>query len=235
MSALHKVMRTGLLLAGAFALIAAPVAAQNAGRIVLTPFIGGYVPSGNVGTFETTEEGTTITSRAKHQSTFTIGGTGSYWLNDRWAIEAGVAYTPSDVKVSASAPLGGGAFGLSDSEHARIWMGSLRAMVNVMPATSSFRLRLGAGPAVINHGGKAYKTTTDQKMTGLTNYGGAFSLCTRIPLYRSLGIRLRAEDYVYQTNFKVNDRLDPTASFNLGRKTQNDVVLSAGLQIGFTP
>jgi len=225
-------------MAAALSLVAVvPVvaAAQPSHRIVLTPYIGAYLPSADVGGFSMTEQGTAVRAKIAHKNTLAFGGTGSYWLNDRWALELGAAYSPSDVKVTAGAPIEGGTFSMSDKEHANLWLGSAKAMVNLLPSTSNWRLRFGFGPAVISRGGKAFKEDAEGKVTGKTNYGGAFSLCTRVPVTGPFAIRLRAEDYLYQTNFKFVDKVDPTASFNLGRKTQNDFVLSAGLQFGFQP
>lgn len=235
MSRIHSIVRSGSMALGVLALAAAVASAQSARKVVLTPYVGAFMPASDIGSFSASEEGTTATAKVKHKNTLVIGGNGSYWFSERWGMEFGAAYSPSDAKVTYSAPVSGGEFAVGDKEHAHVWLGTAKAMLNLTPASSAWRVRLGAGPAVIAHGGKAYRDDADQKVTGKTNYGGAFSLCTRIPLTGPFAIRLRAEDYVYQSNVKVIDKLDPTASFNLGKKTQNDFVLSMGLQFGFTP
>jgi hypothetical protein len=89
------------------------------------------------------------------------------------------------------------------------------------------------GPAIINRGGTAYKDDEEGKFSGLTNVGGAASLCTRIPITGRVALRLRAEDYVYQSRLKFRDAADPTGSPSFDKKLQNDLIFSAGLQIGF--
>jgi hypothetical protein len=107
-------------------------------------------------------------------------------------------------------------------------------MVGIVPIGDDAQLRFGVGPAIVNHGGKAYRAGDEGKFTGLTHLGGAVSLCTRIPMTELLAIRLRAEDYMYQSQLKVRAAgLDATQSVTFDKRFQHDFMLSAGLQLGF--
>lgn len=232
MSSARKVFGLSVTVAALVA-VSQPAVSQTMHRLVVTPYVGAYMPAADVGRASVSENGTSAEFALRHKNTLALGGTASYWLSDRWAVEVGAAYSATDVKASTSVPFGNGALGISGKEHANLWLGSAKAMVNLMPAASDFRLRFGFGPAVISRAGKAYRSDSETSVSGKTSYGGAFSLCTRVPVRGPLALRLRAEDYLYQSNLKIRDKGDPSASMSFGRRTQNDFVLSAGLQIGF--
>lgn len=230
---LARMHRCGVLLA----VVAASATAQEQearGKMVLTPYAGVFVPSTDVAQFDLGAGSSSISAALKQKTGFALGATGNYWLNDRFAIELGGAYVMSDAKgtVALDDPTGG--FFGSEAQSAHLWLGTAKLMMNLMPATSDFRLRLGVGPAIINRGGPAYKSDEETKVSGLTDFGGAVSLCTRIPIAGAIAVRLRGETYLYQSQLKIVDRSDPGSSFNFDRRFQSDFVFSAGLQFGFS-
>jgi hypothetical protein len=115
-------------------------------------------------------------------------------------------------------------------EGSKIYAGSAKLMFQVFPLTSRFNMRLGAGPAIIKHTGKAYEADTFGEFSELTSVGAVFSGCTRLALTDNLGLRLRVENYTYGAQPKyTNWRRSTTTSF--ASQQQSDYVISAGLQL----
>lgn len=234
---LTRLLRRGVAGAAVLAVMAAGTAVgqdlESRGRIVITPYAGVFVSGGDVAEIDLAAGGTRMVAALKQQTGLALGATGSYWLNDRFSLEAGGSYVMSDAKGTVALNDPTGHFFGGQAQTAHLWMGTAKLMMNLMPSTSEFRLRLGAGPAVINRGGPAYKSDDEVKISGLTDWGGAVSLCTRIPITGALGLRLRGESYLYESRLKVIDRSDPTGGYLFGKKFQTDFVFSAGLQFAF--
>lgn len=217
--------------AGLAIIVPGLAAAQLAGSVVVTPYVGLYTPSTNLGDISASAGGNAASLKFKHQTAAAFGANVSYWFNERFALEGGAAYVASDLKGTAALNELGSLTAGSETQNAHLWLGSAKVMVQLLPAASDFNLRFGIGPAIISRGGTAYKEDAGVKLTGLTDYGAAMSLCSRLPLTRSVAIRLRAEDYMYQSKIGWRDATDPTANFDLGAKMQHDFVFSAGLQL----
>jgi hypothetical protein len=217
--------------AGLAIIVPGIVGAQIAGSVIVTPYAGLYVPSTEVGAVSASAAGTSVNMKLKHNTGAALGANVSYWFNERFAIEGGAAYVGSDLKGSAIISEPGSFTSGSETEDAHIWLGSAKLMVQLLPPESQFNLRFGVGPAVISRGGSAYNTEDGLSLTGLTNYGGAMSLCSRLSLTRTIGLRLRAEDYMYQSKIGFKDAFDPSDNFEFKKKLQNDFVFSAGLQV----
>lgn len=205
--------------------------AQMEGKMVITPYVGMYAPATKV--IKETMGGTSgeFVGVFKHKPGVALGVNGSYWFTDRAGIEFGAAYAFSDSKASLGFESGAGSAAAWISEDARMLFGSAKVMFNLLPADWNGQLRLGVGPAIVNRGGDAYKDE-EGDVKGLTDVGGAVSLCTRIPLVGNLAMRLRAENYMYQTQLRWKDASDPLDDMRFDRKFQSDFILSAGLQIG---
>lgn len=221
-------------LAGLAVLLAAPPAtAQLTGRMVITPYVGAYLPSNSIIKGAFVAPGTTVSLSARHDASLATGANVSYWMNERFAIEIGGLYSSSDVKGDGLINQSGAITAMTIQDHSHVWTGSAKAMVQLLPPDSPLNLRFGAGPAVISRGGSAYKEDTDGKFTGLTDVGAALSLCTRVALTNSFSLRLRAEDYIYRSKLRFES---PNASsLQFDGRMQNDFLLSFGLQFFVTP
>jgi hypothetical protein len=219
-------------IAASFALVPVAAGAQPLGKVVLTPYAGVYAPLGKVAEYRAVEPDVSLAANAEHQLGFALGANASYWFTPRMGIEAGGLYAWSDVKTAFNAVEQGQLESFSEKNNAALILATTKFMVGVFPPTSDFQLRLGVGPAIIHRLGSAYKADEEGKITGRTDFGGAVSLCTKIPLGAGVALRLRAEDYMYQAKLAYKDKLDPSDSFNFDKKFQHDFVLSAGLQIG---
>ena len=231
MSITQRVLRAGFILAALA--VAIPAQGQGLGNWIFTPYVGAYVPTADLARVNLADASDFVNAKFKHDNAIALGGNLSYWFAERMGVEFGGAYAWSDAKASFS--MGGsnlGNFAGSGGENAYVLMGAAKMMFALLPPTSQTQLRFGVGPAIVNRGGTAYKADEDGKFTGLTNVGGAASLCTRIPLAGRLALRLRAEDYFYQARLKFRDASSPTDNFNFDRRFQNDLIFSAGLQIG---
>ena len=218
-------------LTGVIAVVPAFASAQLAGRVVVTPYIGAYLPTDHVARIGRTPDGTTLTVDAKQQTAMAFGANVSYWLNDHLAIEGGSAYTASGLRSSVALDEPAGVASAGQKENAHVWLGSVKLMMQMLPDESAFNMRFGVGPAVISHGGSAYAGNADGKITGLTDYGAAISLCTRISLMEHVALRLRGENYMYYSKMGWKSNLDPTKDFSFDSRMQHDFVLSAGLQL----
>jgi hypothetical protein len=115
-----------------------------------------------------------------------------------------------------------------------IWAGTIKLIVQALPRESGLNLRVGVGPAIITRSGPAYRAVADGRMTGLTDLGGAFSLCTRVPIGRFADIRLRAEDLVYKASQTWKSGTVAGASIASEPRLQHDVIASIGLQLNVT-
>jgi hypothetical protein len=207
------------------------VGAQPLGRIVITPYAGAYAPMNDVAKIRVASGGSSMARKAEHKPGFALGATGSYWFTPQYGLEVGGLYAWSDLKATGSSTEQGEFDSFSETRNAGVILAATKFMVALFPQTSDFQLRLGAGPAIITRVGSAYKDE-DGEVTGKTDFGGAVSLCTKIPLGSGIALRLRAEDYMYQAKLGVKDRPDPNDNFTFDKKFQHDFVFSAGLQIG---
>jgi hypothetical protein len=224
----------GLLAAIAALVLVAPVWAQMPGdsRIVVTPYIGVYMPTSDVFRFGTVQNGTTVAYDARHQPAPALGASASVWLDDRFAIEASGLYSRNTLHADLSM----NQFGVATVSHANgeadVWEGAVKLMVQALPKETGLNLRVGVGPLIITRGGPAYRAVDEGRMTGLTNLGGTFSLCTRVPLGHVAAIRLRAEDLVYRARQRWESQTMAGSELRSDPRTQHDFVASLGLQFG---
>jgi hypothetical protein len=222
--------------AGAAIVLVPALSSGQAKEFRFTPYVGVFVPAAKLAQVNQTVAGTSFGGTLEHKTGFAIGATGSYWMTDRIGFEVGGAYALSDGRAAMTVnDESQGITDISAGENARVIFGAAKLMFGILPIGEDAQLRLGVGPAIVNRGGDAFKLQSDAegKFTGLTNVGGAVSLCTRIPLTRLLAVRLRAEDVMYQSHLKFKSNSGPDESFDFDKKFQNDFILSAGLQIGF--
>jgi hypothetical protein len=214
----------------ATAFVATLVGAQPTKRFVLTPYVGLFAPSTNLSSSGASALGLSASASMKQQAAFAFGANASYWVNDRVALELGGAYAASDLKSSFAVSNPGSVLAGNITKNARVWVGSAKLMLGLLPTTNKVSLRLGIGPAIVSRGGSAFKSD-DAELRGLTNMAGAISLCTKIPITEMFAVRVRAEDFLYRSNVSYWDSTDPTSNFSFDRKFQSDLMVSAGLQI----
>ena len=208
---------------GAIAVLPTVASAQLAGSVVFTPYAGAYAPANDIAS--------AFSSRvvAKQKAASVFGANLSYWLNDRVAVEGGAAYAKSDIKWSGRIGESGNILDETVAQNAHTWMGSAKLIFQLFPEGSDYNMRFGAGPALITRSGPAF-TPDNGTFSGLTDIGAAFSLCTRLSITPNFGIRMRAEDYFYQSELAFKGRT-AAEKLSLGSKMQHDFIFSTGLQI----
>lgn len=204
--------------------------AQATRRIVFTPYAGVFAPSSRVAELKSDMGGVTSAIGIRQQNSLALGMNASYWFNGFAGVELGGAWAFSDARASLALANQVSGFSLTGNESARVIMGSAKLMVNLMPVSQRTALRLGVGPAIISRGGSAYKADDNGDFSGLTDIGGAISLCSRIPLTDFLSLRMRAENYMYSSRLKFRD-FSTNEEFSFSSKLQNDLIFSAGLQM----
>ena len=220
--------------AGLALLLAAPaLAAQLSGRVVITPYLGAYLPTNTIIRGEFTAPGTTASLHARHDGSVATGANVSYWMNERFAFEIGGLYTSGHIKGDGLVNESGALTAMTIQDNGHVWAGSAKVMMQLLSPDNPMNLRLGIGPALISRGGTAYKEDVDGKFTGLTDVGAAVSLCTRLAVTNALSVRLRAEDYIYRSKLRFES--PDASSLQFGARTQNDLLLSFGLQFFVTP
>ncbi len=206
--------------------------AQNGRRIVITPYAGAFVPTGKLARF-----GHNAPANAglglRQQNGLALGANASYWFTDRTGIEIGGLYAFSDAKSLAGSAGGMPGFPSAGTRTAYVLAGSAKLMLNILPISDRTAVRFGIGPAVIRHDGSAYNADETGSLSGLTDYGAALSLCTKLPLGNVINIRLRAEDYLYRSRIRYYGGTAGTGDLTFDTRTQNDLVFSAGLQMVF--
>ena len=223
------------LAASVLAVLAASRAtAQLAGKFVLTPYVGAYVPSADLvrSTFDI--GGVSAAISARHRASAAFGTTGSFWVTDRVGLEGGLVYSSSSLKSEGFLNEPGSVSVGAGRDYANVWLGSAKIMVQMLPAESDYNVRLGFGPALITRNGSAYASDAETSVTGLTDLGAVVSLCTRLRISDMFSLRIRGEDYFYQANLGFKDKLTG-ATTSFGDRKQSDFVFSLGLQMFLNP
>jgi Outer membrane protein beta-barrel domain len=198
---MNRVATIRTVAAGA-ALLALAVGARSAqaqGSVSFTPYGGIYVPTQN--------SFSTVGADIKRNNSFVGGARLTLWGKSPLGLEFSAGYAPASVDFAGTI--------INESRDTKVFVGNLRLMLGVSPATSGFGLYVGAGPAVVRQG----NDVTDPNAS-TTDFAGNIGAGLRLPIGGSAAIRFDAEDYLYNGNF------DGSNDF------QNDLVLSAGLSIG---
>lgn len=204
--------------------------AQAERRFVVTPYAGVFVPATRIAQVRSDIGGIEHVTGIRQQSALALGANASYWFDNRTGLELGGAWAFSDARPSAG--LGTMVPGsLNGTESAYVLFASAKFMMNLIPFSERRALRFGIGPAIISHGGNAYDSDDGGRFTGLTDVGGAVSLCSRIPMTNLLSLRLRAESFIYSSRLRFENASNPSRDFEFAARVQNDFILSAGLQM----
>jgi outer membrane protein W len=217
-----------VLTASVVAAVAMPgaAAAQLTGNVIFTPYVGAFVPTSDLAVTTRVNQGITAKLRGKQQPGMAFGANGSYWMSERLGIELGALYTSSKFEGN---PTQTETVGLAKTVGSDIWLSSAKLMLQMLPASSSYNLRFGLGPAVIHRGGAAFDPNADGQFSGVTDVGAAMSLCTRLPLSTNVALRFRAENYLYQAKLRYEGRMH-SDDMSFDSRLQNDLVFSLGLQ-----
>lgn len=141
-------------------------------------------------------------------NSFIAGARLTFWGKSPVGFELTGGFAPARVDVAGTT--------VNSSRNSQVFVGGAKLMLGLSPATSRVGFFVSGGPSIIRIGhnvGKESQSSTD--------WGGVAGLGVRIPFSASVGLRLEGEDYFYGGNFDGS------------RKFQNDLVLSAGLALGW--
>jgi hypothetical protein len=146
----------------------------------------------------------------KRDNSFIGGARLTLWGHSPVGFELTGGFAPARVHVSGTGTT------INGDRNSQVFVGAAKIMLGLSPATSRVGIFLGGGPSLIRVGhnvGRESQSSTD--------WGGVAGLGIRIPFSASVGLRLEGEDYFYGGDFDGS------------RKFQNDLVLSAGLALGW--
>jgi hypothetical protein len=194
------------LTAGVALALAAQSGSAAAQGVSITPFIGYYAPLGDV----IDEGGSTVST----QAALAFGGRLTLDVPGPLGVEASVAYAGAGVE-------SGGSEG-----DANVMVLSARALFQLASLGPMASLHAGAGLAYVMRGGDVWDEAEDFGVDGINDFGGTLGLGAKFGLGPMFSIRVDLEDFIYSAKF------EDTVSETEG-KLQNDLLLSAGLNIGF--
>jgi hypothetical protein len=193
------------VLAGAFALVGAIGALSAAPAAAQSGF--SFTPWAGA-YIPTRNSFSTVGSDISRDNSFIAGARFSSWGRGAVGFELTAGFAPARVHVSGTT--------INESRNTQVFVGGAKLLFGLSPRESRLGVYLSAGPSMIRRGhnvGRESESSTD--------WGGVGGLGFKIPLGETIGLRLEGEDYFYGGNFDGS------------RKFQNDLVLSAGLSIGW--
>lgn len=150
----------------------------------------------------------TVGTDIRRDNSFIAGARLTFWGRSPVGFELTGGFAPARVRVAGTT--------VNEDRNTQVFVGGAKLMLGLSPATSRLGVFLSGGPSIIRVGhnvGRENESNTD--------WGGVVGLGLRIPFSASVGLRLEAEDYFYGGDFDGS------------RKFQNDLVLSAGLALGW--
>ena len=195
-----------------------------------TTWAGVYTPATEFAKISVTQGTTTASASFKQKAGFAIGANANTWFQDRFGFEGTLGYVNSDVKAAASLSSGDfGEFAGSGSENAYLVQTAAKLLYALTPSSGNTFFYVGAGPAVIFSGGKAYDQVNGVKLERGTEVGGTALLGVRMRMNDLISAKLGADGYFYSAKAKLTDTTDPTASLKFDSRMQSDFIFSLGL------
>ena len=150
----------------------------------------------------------TVGSDIRRDNSFIMGARITSWGRGAVGFELTGGFAPARVRVAGTT--------VNEERNTQVFVGGLKLLLGLSPQDSRFGVFLSGGPSLIRRG-----RNVGVEDESVTDWGGVLGLGFRIPFSQSVGLRLEVEDYFYGGNFDGS------------RKFQNDLVLSAGLAIGW--
>ena len=200
-------------MAGGFAMLlaAAPSSAQG-GRLVLTPFFGGVIPTARLGSLRI--GGLTpqpFIFGAEVNTGGALGGRVGYWIGERWGVEGSYFWSSADVRLT------GGPF--SATREAELQGGTLKLFWQATAAGTGTDILLSGGLMGIEHRGSAFLLAADQ-----FDVGGAIGAGLHVEMSPLVTFRVDGDMLVYKW----------ACGCGFPATTQTDVLMTVGLGIRFS-
>jgi len=181
------------------------------GAVGVTPAVaqGGFSVTPWAGAYVPTRNSfSSVGSDISRDNSFIAGARLTFWGKSPVGFELTGGFAPARVTVAGTT--------VNSSRNSQVFVGGAKLMLGLSPATSRVGVFLSGGPSIIRIGHNVSRESESS-----TDWGGVAGLGLRIPFSASVGLRLEGEDYFYGGNFDGS------------RKFQNDLVLSAGLALGW--
>jgi len=150
----------------------------------------------------------TVGTDIKRDNSFIAGARLTFWGKSPVGFELTGGFAPAHVSVAGTT--------VNADRNSQVFVAGAKLMLGLSPATSRVGFFLSGGPSFIRVGHDVARESESR-----TDWGGVGGLGVRIPFSASVGMRLEVEDYFYGGNFDGS------------KKFQNDLVLSAGLALGW--
>jgi hypothetical protein len=150
-----------------------------------------------------------------------VGG----WLSDRWGVDGGVALSRN-----SSWQGGGSVDALPEEFETQLLFTSAALRLRITAPDSRLGLAIGAGPALIFHGGDGTSL-----LTRTTDFGGLVDVGSSVRLGSRLDFTLNVQQYLFSSSF-ANAYVPPFVGQPLkpaGSEFRHEVVLLAGLNWRF--
>jgi hypothetical protein len=204
-------MRSTLLFILIATCAAASARAQRA-RIVLTPFIGGYVPTTDLGSIRVPfSAGAVGVFGARMNAAPMFGARLGYWATERFGVEVSYFLVTSKVRVTTGI--------LSANFDAEVQGASFKALYQLSNSTSGSDFFVSGGLGGVRHGGQAFNLVGSS-----TDLAGIIGPGVFITLSPQVRLRIDGDLMVYPWS----------AAAEFPSKTQVDLVVSAGMAIRLT-
>jgi hypothetical protein len=176
----------------------------------LTPYVGVLVP-----TKDLLDYNSQVT---KLKAAITFGGRLGIGFGSRVGIEGDLGYSPGALEVSSS--------GTDLNTDVKIWTGSGRLTVYLIPRTSPFWLGVSGGVGAVRHSFSQGGYSGTSPIAAKTDVGGVAGASAGIRVGRVLAVNVGVEDYLYKASFDVNGT--PTSE-----RSQHDFRFTGGIRIPF--
>ena len=206
--AIGPYLRGGWSAALCVALVTGATAAQR-GRIELTPFAGGLIPTSVLGMLQVpgnSSEPITVEGKLKLAGAF--GARLGIWVNERWGLEAGFAHSSSDLTIALG--------NLRGEIDGQVEAGSLKTFYRVTKEGTETDFLISAGVGAVHHGGPGFRLASAQ-----LDPAGVAGAGLHLAMSSYATLRFDGELFLY--------RWSPGSSG--GSTFQSDLVVSAGLAI----
>ncbi len=202
-----SVLKSALLSILGLAMLAAPSAAQKRRRIEFTPFVGGLIPTGRLGSIRVPGLGSTpIQVTGEMLTGGGFGGKATLYGPGRLGVEGTYFQAGNDMRIAV------GPF--NRTFDATVEGGSLKAVFEATTGGTGTDLVMSAGISGIKHSGPAFQFTSDP-----FDIGGVVGAGLHIVMSPSVTLRFDGDLYVYRWS----------AGSGFAPRTQSDFMMTAGL------
>lgn len=207
---------------------ASPLTAQETG-LNLVPYVGYYVPVGNLMEFQVLDNRGPVDVSVNHETQFLVGARFDMWFSRTWGAEGNFGYTWSDVHVEATSGnvTNDDLCANSDVDcDGSVWLASARGLYRSFfgrADRSSFHA--SAGLVVVGRGGEFYDS-----VEGSTDVGAVFGVGFAFHASRATVVTLDVENYIYSFAGLVDLEADGQ-TIQTESRLQNEIVFSLGVQV----